>query len=242
MPEKPVGQRSFEQFARRYASAEPTKPHNAYLNRPALFSLLPDVHGKRVLDAGCGPGLHAEEFLERGAHVVAVDVTPDFVSIARERLGERAVVIEADLNEPLTFLPGAQFDLVFSSLVLDYVADWSPLMSEFARVLRPGGTLLFSCGHPQGDFAYVTRHGLTRGNYFDRERFTATWTGFGEPYPEVTSYRRPLADILQPVIDAGFRLDRIVEPRPTAAFRAADPDGYEKLMRGPAFMWVRALK
>ncbi len=224
MAEKPIGQRSFEQFAERYAEAEPTKPHNAYYNRPAIFSLLPDIAGRCVLDAGCGPAWHAADLVDRGAEVVAIDVTPEFVAIATERVGERATVLEADLTQPLSFAGDGQFDLVFSSLVLDYIEDWAPVMREFARVLKPNGTLVFSCGHPQADFEYTERRALSGGNYFDREQFTTAWTGFGEPYPEVTSWRRPLTDILQPVIDAGFRLDRILEPRPTEAFRKADPE------------------
>lgn len=242
MPKKSIGQRSYEQFAARYAAAEPAKAHNAHYNRPATFSLLPDVAGQHVLDAGCGPGLHAEDLLVAEAEVVAVDVTPEFVAIARERLGERAKVLEADLTQPLSFATDGEFDLVFSSLVLDYVEDWAPVMREFARVLKPGGALVFSCGHPQADFTYTGQRGLSGGNYFEREQFTVQWTGFGEPYPEVTSWRRPLTDILQPVIDAGFRLDHILGPRPTAAFRDADPEDYEKLMREPGFLCVRAVR
>jgi hypothetical protein len=48
----------YDELAEAYAARVETKPHNAYYERPATLSLLPDVKGKRVLDAGCGPGVY----------------------------------------------------------------------------------------------------------------------------------------------------------------------------------------
>jgi magnesium-protoporphyrin O-methyltransferase len=55
--------------------------------RGTLLSWLPpDLRGKRVLDAGCGTGALAVEAARRGAHVVAIDLSPTLVDLARERL------------------------------------------------------------------------------------------------------------------------------------------------------------
>jgi len=55
--------------------------------RNTLLSWLPqDLHGKRVLDAGCGTGAFAVEAARRGAEVVAIDLSPTLVNLARERL------------------------------------------------------------------------------------------------------------------------------------------------------------
>ncbi len=107
---KPLGRRDYEGFARRYAERASTKPHNAYYERPATLSLLPDVAGRRVLDAGCGPGHYARELLAQGADVVAVDVTPEMVELAHAEVGDRAVVLEADLGQPLAFAADEDFD------------------------------------------------------------------------------------------------------------------------------------
>ena len=59
--------------------------------RRTLSSWLPeDLGGARVLDAGCGPGVFAMELAARGAYVVAVDVSPTLVGLARERAAGRA--------------------------------------------------------------------------------------------------------------------------------------------------------
>ncbi len=235
---KSIGEQSYEQFAHRYAARADTKAHNAYYERPATLSLLPEVGGKRVLDAGCGPGIYAEWLLDHGAEVVALDVTPAFVEITRRRVGDRAKVRCANLEQPLDFAADASFDLVVCSLVFDYIEDWSPVFAEFHRVLRPGGFLVFSCGHPAADFF---KHWST-GSYFDIELCEWTWHGFGEPYPVVKSYRRPLNAIINPLLAAGFALDALLEPQPTEGFKTdrTQAHHYDELMREPGFLCVRA--
>jgi len=61
---------------------------------------LPEVKGKRVLDAGCGPGIYAEWLADRGAKVVALDVSPKMVELAKKRVGTKATVLQADIRTP----------------------------------------------------------------------------------------------------------------------------------------------
>jgi magnesium-protoporphyrin O-methyltransferase len=57
--------------------------------RATLLSWLPeDLHGKRVLDAGCGTGALAVELAKRGAEVVAIDLSPTLIELAWERLAD----------------------------------------------------------------------------------------------------------------------------------------------------------
>lgn len=57
------------------------------LTRATLLSWLPeDLHGRRILDAGCGTGALAVEAARRGAQVVAIDLSPTLVQLARERM------------------------------------------------------------------------------------------------------------------------------------------------------------
>ncbi|NBX62720.1 MAG: magnesium protoporphyrin IX methyltransferase, partial [Betaproteobacteria bacterium] len=54
--------------------------------RHTLLSWLPqDMRGMRLLDAGCGTGALAQEAMKRGAHVVAIDLSPTLVNLARDR-------------------------------------------------------------------------------------------------------------------------------------------------------------
>ncbi len=235
--QQPVAQRAYSQLAETYAKLVDTKPFNAYYERPATLSLLPEVRGKRVLDAGCGPGSYAEWLVEHGAEVVSFDANPKMVRLARQRLGNRAKVLQARLEDPLDFASDISFHIALAPLVMDYVKDWEPVFKEFFRVLQPGGCLVFSMEHPYGKFY---SHQAT-SNYFETHLVEFTWHGFGKPVV-VPSFRRPMSDVINPLMAVGFMLDYLLEPLPTKDFKQADPEEYAKLMRSPRFMCIRALK
>ena len=237
MNDDPIALDAYETLAEAYASVIDTKPHNAYYERPATLSLLPDVTAKRVLDAACGPGVYAECLLSRGAEVVAVDVSPKMVELARRRLGLTVDVHHADLTKPLPFLDSESFDVVLSPLTMNYIKDWHPVFREFHRVLRPGGTFIFSVTHPSFDYVY-----FKSSNYFETEFVSSEWKGFEKVRVQMPSFRRSLEATLNPIAEAGFRLDKILEPRPTEDFKKADPEEYEKLLEQPIFLCIRAGK
>jgi SAM-dependent methyltransferase len=237
--DKPIALDAYDLLAESYAALVDTKPHNAYYERPATLSLLPDVRSKKVLDAGCGPGVYSEWLADRGAEVVAFDVNEKMVRLARERLGTKVRVVQADLGKSLDFLADTSFDIVLSALVLNYVRNWGATFREFYRVLRRDGLLIFSIDHP---FAGPSIHNENeRVDYFQTELVEYEWTGFGTPV-QVPSYRRPLGAMINPLLEAGFALDRLLEPIPTEKFRQQAPQYYEELSRRPGFLCVRAVK
>ncbi|HYP26906.1 MAG TPA: class I SAM-dependent methyltransferase [Blastocatellia bacterium] len=235
MTDKPIAFDAYEALAEAYAAVVDTKPHNAYYERPATLSLLPEVNGKRVLDAGCGPGVYSSLLIERGAEVVALDASPKMVELAKQRLGEAVDIRQADLRKPLGFLGDESFDIVLSPLVMDYIEDWSGPLSEFYRVLRPEGHFIFSVSHPLFDYLY-----FKSSNYYETELVSCEWKGFRPVRVRMPSFRRPLSTIFNSVTEAGFSVERIIEPKPTDEFREADPEGYEELSRQPGFLCVRA--
>jgi SAM-dependent methyltransferase len=238
IPSEPSsGVNVWDALAEAYAQRVETKPHNAYYERPATLSLLPEVRGRRVLDAGCGPGVYAEWLVNRGAEVVGLDASAKMVQLAQARLGSRATVTQADLGQPLDFLGDASFDLVLSPLVLDGIRDLAPVFQEFYRILRGSGRLVFSMGHPAVDF--FSAH--PEGNYFSTEFVESEWRGFGPPV-RVPFYRRPLSAIINPLLEAGFALERLLEPLPTEEFRQRAPEDYAELSRRPGFLCIRAAK
>jgi hypothetical protein len=123
-----------------------------------------------------------------------------------------------------------------STLALDYVKDWGRVFAEFYRARRQPGFFIFSVGHPVAD---VVAH--PEGNYFHTELIEYEYRGFGTPM-RVPTYRRPWGALIDPLLDAGFTLERLVEPTPTEAFRQTDPKGYAALSRQPGFLCGRAKK
>jgi ubiquinone/menaquinone biosynthesis C-methylase UbiE len=234
---QPIAQDAYSELAEAYAASVDTKPHNAYYERPATLSLLPDVKGKHVLDAGCGPGVYSEWLVAHGGIVVAIDANEKMVGLARQRLGEKVQVLQANLEAPLDFLVDASFDIIVCPLVMDYIKEWEPTFKEFHRILRAQGCLVFSMEHPY--MKYATHHLMS--NYFKVERVEYIWRGFGKPV-NVPSYRRPLSGVINPLLQAGFILEQILEPLPIEEFYEKDPEDYDELMRSPGFMCVKASK
>jgi SAM-dependent methyltransferase len=237
MAGKPIALDAYEALAEAYASVVETKPHNAFYERPATLSLLPPVAGKKVLDAGCGPGIYSEILIKNGANVVALDASSKMVELAKRRLGRAADIRLADMSEPLDFLEDASFDVVLSPLVLDYIEDWRGVFAEIYRLLRPTGYFVFSVHHPFFDYIYYKTD-----NYFETKLVSCQWRGFGKVRVEMPSFRRPLSELLNPLLEAGFQIEKIIEPLPTEEFKNADPKHFEELSKFPAFLCVRARK
>ncbi|RYD93854.1 MAG: class I SAM-dependent methyltransferase [Sphingomonadales bacterium] len=226
---------TYDRIADAYADKIDTKPHNAYYDRPAVISLWHDLTNREVLDAGCGPGVYAEELVKRGARVTAGDISPRMREIAKQRLGNAVRVVELDLSERLPF-EDAAFDVVNAPLCLDYIRDWDFAFAEFNRVLKRGGCVVISAMHPSFDAEYYRTE-----RYFEIEAVSGPWSGFGEIFV-MNSYRRPMADYINAPLRAGLVLDKLLEPLPTPEFRDADPRRHAELMRRPAFLMMRLRK
>ena len=105
----------------------------------------------------------------------------------------------------------ASLDLIVSPLVLDYIVDLPSIYKEFCRVLRSPGHLVFSIGHPFGDFLRQNE-----GSYFETRLVSETWRGFGVEV-SMLFFRRSLEEVIGPLFSAGFCVDSLLEPPPTEA-------------------------
>lgn len=212
--DRPIALDAYQKLARGYSDLAESKAENGYNEHPAMRSTIGEVTGLSVLDAGCGPGFLVRDLLRSGAtKVVGFDVSPAMVEIARPRVGNAAEVFEGDLAKPFD-LPDNLFDLVVSSLALDYVGDWSLPFSEFRRVLRANGRLVFSVQHPLGSYDWYRPPSA-----FDVHLCEATWTGFTEEPVAVPDHYRSFAEIVNPIVEAGFHIARVIETPPIADLR-----------------------
>ncbi|MDE4085288.1 class I SAM-dependent methyltransferase [Planococcus maritimus] len=209
--------------------------YNNEYERPAMLAQLPkDLSEKRMLDAGCAAGWYTEKLVDRGAQVTAVDMSPEMAAATKRRVGDRADVRCLDLASALPFEDGT-FDYIVSSLTLHYIEDWDLTFKEFQRILKPGGTLLFSVHHPFTDIK------LSREmNYFSTELIVDKWKKEGKVY-NVPFFRRPLGDILAKTLQY-FSMEDVIEPKPTERFKELDTERYERLMKAPNFLIVKSKK
>ncbi len=225
---------NYDEMAATYAEHAADSVYNAHYDRPAVLELVGDVAGARVLDAGCGPGLYADELVRRRADVVGVDASAAMVDLARARLGDRAEIIHTDLSEALPFADET-FDVILCALVIHHLEDRAACLREFFRVLKPGGRAVVSTQHPTTDWL---RKG---GSYFDVTQEQDVWHR-GEQEFTVNFWREPLTSFCAAISRAGFLIDRLVEPLPAESMRERSPEDWEKLRREPGFLVVRLLK
>jgi ubiquinone/menaquinone biosynthesis C-methylase UbiE len=115
------------------------------IEKEAIFALLPDLHGKHVLEVGCGTGNISLELARRGARVVGVDVSGPMLAAAAQKARQHDLRL-AWIRGSAAALPFPQssFDGVISILALDFMADRPGVVREMARVLRPRGFLLLA--------------------------------------------------------------------------------------------------
>jgi 2-polyprenyl-6-hydroxyphenyl methylase / 3-demethylubiquinone-9 3-methyltransferase len=119
---------------------------------PGRFAYFRDVltrqavsaSGLRALDIGCGGGFLAEEFAALGCQVTGIDPSLASIEAARAHAASRGLRIEYRVGpgeHPPA--PDSVFDLAFCCDVLEHVSDVDQVISETARVLKPGGLYLF---------------------------------------------------------------------------------------------------
>jgi ubiquinone/menaquinone biosynthesis C-methylase UbiE len=115
------------------------------VEKEAIFALLPDLRGRRVLEVGCGTGNISLELARRGAAVVGLDVSGPMLAAAHQRAREQSFSA-AWIRGGAAALPFPRnsFDGVISILALDFMADRPGILREMVRVLRPGGFLLLA--------------------------------------------------------------------------------------------------
>ena len=121
-----------------------------YLHPPAdtpfpleyAFYLLGDVHGKTVLDLGCGSGETLIPLVHRGANVVGIDISPDLIAIAKRRLADANLVAETRACSAYeTGMPDGSVDVIFCMSLVHHL-DISMVREEMRRVLKPGGYIV----------------------------------------------------------------------------------------------------
>ncbi len=225
---------AYDSFAEAYTAENETSLNNAYYERPATLDLAGEVTGRRILDAGCGSGPLFEALRERGAVVSGVDASAGMLEHARRRLGADADLRVADLADPLPFSDDT-FDDVIASLVLHYLEDWGPTLTEMRRVLKTGGRLIASVNHPTADYC-IERLAGRRPDYFGIYNSTFEFTLRGQT-ARMSFWNRPLHAMTDAFTAAAFRISVISEPQPVPAARELFPEDFPLLATAPSFLF-----
>ena len=168
----------------------------------------------RCLDVGCGTGLATAALVELGWSAVGVDLSEDMLEVARGR-GLEVIQGSADALP----LGDGTFDAAVSVWTHTDVEDFSAVINEIARVLRPEAPVVYIGAHP----CFVGPHSLFVGaegvpelhrGYRPSRRYDSSAPGVANPdglRARVDSAHLPLDVFLNAFLDAGFRVERLQE-------------------------------
>ena len=197
----------------------------------AVLELAGDLAGLLVCDLGCGQGRLARQMARLGASVVGVDISEKLLQIAERDEATDPLGIEYvnDDASELSGLADGAFDGVVCNWSLLDIDDLDDCLRAVARILRPGGWLVFSITHPcflTRDFVWKSEREETSvdrlvRSYF-REGFSPPGVG-GGIRGKVGRHYRTLGAYLNGVAGAGLVLERTVELQRKAD--EADPLG-----------------
>ncbi len=213
---------------------------------PALFSMLPDLKDKTILDLGCGFGEHCKRFVENGAKkVIGIDISEKMLEIAKQENADSKITY---INMPMENISklNDKFDIVISSLAFHYVEDFSGVVKNIFDMLNENGVFLFSQENPlctcfsggnrwtkdeNGNKLYINL-----SNYGIEGERESSWF-----VDNVKKYHRTFSTIINTLIETGFTIEKMIEPLPTEDLLKKYPE-YKDLFHKPDFLLVKVRK
>ncbi|MGL6316962.1 class I SAM-dependent DNA methyltransferase [Vibrio sp. WXL103] len=232
----------YSTFANEYDEAIQDNIYNANLERPTLQSMLPPLENLNVIDLGCGSGVYAQYLLAQGAaKVTCIDYAEEMVELVARKaelagVSNRVDAYVQDLSVGLPNETDASAELVISPLMVHYLEDLNPLFSDVHRILKTGGSFVFSTHHPFADFECSKS-----GNYFERELVQQDWNTVGKPV-QVQFYRRSLTEITNALTQNGLAITQISEGEVDEKVKDMDSETYHYLANNPNFIFIKCQK
>jgi ubiquinone/menaquinone biosynthesis C-methylase UbiE len=173
-----------------------------------VLNLIGNVKGKRVLELGCGGAQAGIAFARKGAKVTGIDISEKQIKFATFLTKKNNVDIKlyrGDVSK-LDMIKSNTQDIIFSAWAFEYVGDLTKCFKETNRVLKKQGIFIFSLDHPF--WGVVNKASMkVRRSYFDSGIYK-------EPHRKgiFVGYYHTLSELINPLIEAGFTIEKIIEP------------------------------
>ncbi|MBR5896608.1 MAG: class I SAM-dependent methyltransferase, partial [Lachnospiraceae bacterium] len=189
---------------------------------------------------------HCKDYIRMGAEkVVGIDISEKMLEVAKAENSDPKITYLNLAMEDLDQI-NEEFDLVISSLALHYVEDFEGVLKNINNLLVKDGYFIFSQESPLstcfsgGDRWTKDENGnklhLNLTNYGREDEKSSEWF-----VNDVKRYHRMFSTIVNSLVDAGFSVERMIEPLPNEEILAKYPD-YDDLFHKPDFLLVKAKK
>lgn len=178
------------------------------------LKLLGDVHGKNILDIGCGNGKFARKLAQGGAKIFAIDIVPEQIEFAKK--------IEKEKNQGISYFIGgieelskidfpiAKFDIVISLMTHLYLPE-KDFINSFKIIsdkLGKKGRFIYGNIQPTRIALYEKK------NYFESQLLKAELPTLGGKVFSTEFYHHPMNVVLNSIVNSGLKIKRIYEPQP----------------------------
>lgn len=208
---------------------------NDLIEIPQLFQLIGDVKDKTILDLGCGAGGSAKKLIKLGAKkVLGIDISTKMVEVAQKENDSPNIDYQVMSMNEIDKID-EKFDLVVSSLAIHYVEDYDALCKKVFKILNNDGYFVFSHGHPMDSAPILKDYSenfviindkkyFLLSDYNNEGKRVSHWFVDG-----VETYHRNMGHLVNGLIDAGFRLEKMIESYVTDDIIEKNPKFVEQL-------------
>ena len=204
---------------------------------PTSERLLEPQPGWRVLEIACANGNFARRIAPQVAHVLATDISPQMIEIAKARTPDTITNVEfrtLDAADPdaLAAVTEQSFDAAVCNMAIMDMPAIEPMLAAFRRLLKPGGRFVFTTMHPCFNSGAITRmvetsdeggvfrtiYSIKSSHYHTPRHFLGLAVA-DQPRPQYY-FHRSFSDLFAPCFANGFVLDALEEP----VFREGNPE------------------
>ncbi len=198
--------------------------------------LIGDVRGKHALELACGAAQNSIALAKWGAFATGIDLSKNQLAHARRLVGQEKVevnLVRGDA-ENLAMFRDEAFDLIVSSFGVEFVPDLGECLRNCHRVLKAGGLLVICTAHPLAAFEWdEEQKALIVTDYFHPP--VEVWGELSGTGRKGLTFFRTLEAMTGLMADAGFLLEKILEPYPYPLPEMSEEEKVEKIAYGGPF-------
>ena len=227
---------------------EKGKNANDLIEIPNFRKLMPSFEGKSILDLGCGYGENDLYYKQLGAeYVLGTDISEKMIEKAVEDNKTDGIDYKVIAMEDISTID-KKFDIIISSLAFHYVKDFEKPIKDCYNLLNDDGYFVFSQEHPFTTCIKFTEH-VRKGHTVIDDKYYGLFSDYNRPGErsidwfgeKVIKYHRNFEEIINTLIDCGFVIEKIMEPKPSEKAIEKNPKYVNQYDR-PFFLFIRARK